>query len=158
MKVQQKVDIEASAEVVFARLSDVEAWERAAMRRGVDLTRTAKLDGPAAVGMAWAARVPFRGKIRDITMSMTRLDPPTALGIEASGALVTAEIEVDVLDLGPRRSRVTLAVTLGAQGLSGKLLLQSLKLARGKIEARMKGQLDALALEIEDRQRRAAGV
>ena len=54
MKLEAKHDVEAPAAFVFAQLADFEGWERAAMRRGADVTRldTLRTVGP---GMTWTA-------------------------------------------------------------------------------------------------------
>jgi len=52
LKLAAKYDVEAPVEFVFAQLIDFEGWERAAMRRGADVSRTDKLTkaGPGMSG------------------------------------------------------------------------------------------------------------
>ena len=43
MKLSTRDDIEAPLSFVFDSFADTESWERAAMRRGAEVTRTAKV-------------------------------------------------------------------------------------------------------------------
>jgi len=52
MKFSSREDIEAPISYVFTRLSDVPAFERLAMRRGVQLRRVDRMSD-IAVGAAW---------------------------------------------------------------------------------------------------------
>ena len=53
MKLSSRYDVEAPITQVFAELVNIDQWERAAMRRGADITRTdtVKASGP---GVVWA--------------------------------------------------------------------------------------------------------
>mgnify|MGYP006164413985 CR=1 FL=1 len=65
MKLASKKDVEAPIATVWAALVDFETWERAAMRRGVEVARTDQLRAPG-VGMSWHARFSYRGKQRKV--------------------------------------------------------------------------------------------
>ena len=52
MKLSGRTDIQAPVEFVFDAISDFDFWERAALRRGAEVTRTDKLRQPAP-GMSW---------------------------------------------------------------------------------------------------------
>ena len=65
MKLSTRQDIEAPLADVYAAFADVEGWERAALRRGAEVTRRDNLRG-LAVGMGWLAAFIYRGKARKI--------------------------------------------------------------------------------------------
>ena len=78
MRFATKQDIEAPIVDVFRILTDFEAWERAAMRRGSEVARTDKLRGVAA-GMRWAARFSYRSKPRGLELELTQIEQPVLL-------------------------------------------------------------------------------
>ena len=73
MRFATKQDIEAPIADVFRIISDFEAWERAAMHRGAEVSRTDKLRVVAA-GMRWAARFSYRSKPRNMELELTQIE------------------------------------------------------------------------------------
>ena len=61
MKLSGRTDVQAPVEFVFDAISDFDFWERAALRRGAEVTRTDKLRQPAP-GMSWMIRFGWRGR------------------------------------------------------------------------------------------------
>ncbi len=61
-------------------LSDFDAWERGAMRRGAEVERTDALARPGP-GMAWAATFPYRGKRREIEVRLDDVVAPGSAGV-----------------------------------------------------------------------------
>jgi carbon monoxide dehydrogenase subunit G len=150
MKITTRQDIEAPVAFVFESLKDFDYWERAAMRRGADVTHTNDPDA-AGPGLAWAIRFPFRGKDRKMTLQLTSMEAPGQMGFAAGGGSFEGTAVVDLLALGSRRTRLSMTAEVKPKGLAARLVLQSLKLARGRMQGRADKRVAAIAADIEER-------
>jgi carbon monoxide dehydrogenase subunit G len=155
MQLNKSHDMEAPRAAVFVALTDVDHWERMALRRGVDVQRQ---EGPsvAAAGMSWRATFPFRGKSRDVAIRLDRVEPGQVLDIVATGKALEAVTRVELAEMTPRRTRVTVTVELSARTLAARLFLQSLRLAPGRVRQKFDSRIAQMAAEIEARLRGAA--
>lgn len=153
MELTAQEDIEAPQERVFDALSDFDTIERQVMSRGVDLTRTA--EGPGA-GMAWRAGFSFRGKPREAEITLTRCDPPDRMVFDSTSGGLDVTFTLDVVALSPARSRINVSTVLTPRTLSARLLVQSLKLAKGGMDKRFGKRIADLATGLERRIKGAA--
>jgi uncharacterized protein YndB with AHSA1/START domain len=152
MKVTSRHDIDAPVDFVFQTLTDFDAWERSAMRRGADVTRTDKLTTVAA-GLAWLVRFRFRGRDRKLAIRLTGIDTPHRVAFAMEGALFDATSIVDLLELGPKRTRLVMVGEAKPKTLAARLMLQSLRLARGRVQRRVDRRVLAIAEDVADRYR-----
>jgi hypothetical protein len=155
MKISKREDIEAPLDVVFRAVTDFAAFERSALRRGIEVSRRDELDTPGP-GMAWRARAPIRNKPRDISIRLVGWTPQTAmlLNIDSNGVLAT--MTVDLVELSRARTRLQVGVELKAVTMTSKLLLQSMKLAKASLDRKFAKRIGDFAQEIEQRHQKAA--
>lgn len=142
-------DIEAPIDMVFREVSDFEALERAALRRGAMVKRTDDLasKGP---GMCWSATFGFRGKERNIDLELVEYDAPNHMACDARANGVDVKVNVDLVALSRRRTRITFNAEMIPTNLSGRLLVQSLKLAKNKLNTRFRVRIAEYAKNMED--------
>lgn len=142
MKFSGRADIAAPAEFVFDQLADFSTFERAARRKGVSLRRTDTLAAPGA-GMAWDIGFRFRGRLRQLSAEITRFERPAAL--DYFGKSHGFELSLTLQIVEPATGRARLHVTLEAKPrtLGARLLLQSAKLGRGRLEHRFEERIAA---------------
>lgn len=150
MKLTSKKDIEGSIDKVWAAMSDFEAWERAAMRRGAEVSRTDTLPRPA-VGMAWLTRFIYRGKERKVEVKLTEMSPRTLLGFDAKSSVVEAETRIELIEMSAKRTRIHVSMEVKPRSLGARLFMQSLRLARTKVDRKFDSRIDKLAKEMEQR-------
>ncbi|MBV2358688.1 SRPBCC family protein [Thalassococcus sp. CAU 1522] len=155
MQVNAREDIEAPLDRVFAELTDFEAIERRALRRGIEIRRTDGLAGPQA-GMAWQTTFRFRGKPRDATVILSEMKAPETLVFTSNSGGLDIVTRVDLVALSRGRTRVSVESELMPKTLSARLLVQSLKLAKGNINTRFRKRVGLYAKELEDRLNRMA--
>ena len=156
MKLSTREDIEAPLAFVFDTFADTEGWERAALRRGAEVTRTDRVQG-FGPGMAWNLGFSWRGKARRVSLKLVSVDAPNSLGFQAFGASVDAHITLEFVELSARRTRITVGAVAKPRNLAARVFLQSLKLARGKIDQKFSARIGTLCNEVEERYRRAQG-
>jgi len=154
MKLATKKDIEAPIAKVWAALSDYEAWERSAMRRGVDVERTDKLTKPGP-GMSWTARFAYRARTRKADMRLTEMTGPGLLAFTLASDAVDVAAKVELIEMSARRTRMHLTSEVKPRSLGARLFLQSLRLARAKVDRKFDAKVGQLALELETRAKAA---
>lgn len=153
MQFSSKEDIDAPADEVFAMLSEFESFERAAIRRGIEVERLQDASAPA-VGMAWHAAFVLRGKRREAQITLETYDRPNALRFGTTSQGLDGFLEVELVPLSPRRTRMAVVLNLKPRTLPGRLLIQSLRLAKSNLTKRFKLKVADYAKGLEDRHRR----
>ncbi|PTE22595.1 SRPBCC family protein [Cereibacter changlensis JA139] len=154
MRLSTREDVEAPIGFVFGRLCDFDSWERAALRRGADVQRTDGLTA-AQPGMGWQVQIDYRGKLRSGEVRLAVLEAPQKLLFTGAGGSFEATLEIELLELGPRRTRVVVISEARPRSLSARVLLHSVKLGKAKLVQRYEHQVARLAADIEERFRRA---
>ena len=155
MEFQSREDIAAPIETVFAAVTDFAAFERQILRRGAEVRRLDSLPRPGA-GMKWAATFQFRGRDRNVQLEITEYDPPHALRLGGESQGLGFAVAVDLMALSRNHTRMNVAAVIEPQSFTAKLLVQSLKLARGNLNRRFETRITEFAREIELRHTRAA--
>lgn len=160
MQLTAKEDIDGPIDRVFAMLTDFEGYERAAMRRGAEVSRSDTLrlapHDVARVGMAWNARFNFRGRERTAHIKLAALDAPNSFRVDFTSPNLDGDMMVELLAMSRNRTRVSLVLEVRPKTLAARLMMQSLKLARGNITKRFALRVADFAKDIEDRLRGAA--
>lgn len=158
MKLTTKDDIEAPIAFVYAQLTDFESWERAALRRGAEVHRTDTLKKPGP-GMAWKAAFDYRAKPRKMTLRLETMEEPGQIGFSANSPNISGTLDMTLVELAAMRTRVTVTLEVKPRTLISRLFLQSLALAKARVQGRFKARVAQAGTEIEERfaQARARG-
>lgn len=150
MHLSSRTDIEAPIAFVYAALADFEGWERAAMRRGADVSRTDKMRAPG-VGMGWVVNFRFRGKERNLDIRLTGMEPDAKLAFSGKGRLLEGDLSVELVALAPKRTRLVLHTKVRPLTIAARLFLQSMKLAKGRVQGKLNARTAQLATDLETR-------
>ncbi len=156
MRFSTHADIEIPIEQAFARLADFDAVERMALRRGTDITRLDSA-GPVAAGTTWDTRLVLRGRKRRVMARLAEFVPPGLMQFEASSDSFEADFRVELTALSRARTRVGVTLDLRARTLPARLMMQSARLAKNRLNRRFKKRVSAYLFEVEERHRRANG-
>lgn len=155
MKFITKEDIEAPIDLVFEALSDFEGYERQALRRGATVARTDSLTHPG-VGMGWDVTFLFRDRKRNMNITVVTFERPNEMAISMKSSGIDGSFCAELMPLSRGRTRISVEAEMKAQNLSARLLIQSLKLARGNLSKRFNVRVADFAQDIEDRCSRMA--
>ena len=155
MNFSSKEDIDAPLEHVFDMISDFEGFERAALRRGIEVQRVDDLDQPG-VGMAWDLTFLLRGKERQLRLTLDVYDRPQEMAFTGTSQGLDGSLEIDLVAMSKTRTRMAVDIEMEANTLPARLLLQSLKLARAKMNKQFHQRMANYAAELEERYRRTA--
>ena len=148
MKLSVREDIEAPSAGVYAAASDFAAFERQFERRGVTLTRVAGTP-EAGPGMCWKARFDWRGRPYDLDATLVSQDEGVGYAIESASAGIVCMTVVDLVPLSKTRTRMLVSLEMRPTTLSSRLLIQSLKLAKGRLSARLGARVAEFARRME---------
>ncbi len=152
MKFSTRQDIETPAAYAFAALTDFEGWERAAMRRGAEVSRTDKLRKPGP-GMMWNLNFQFRGRKRAMDLRLLQMLPHSKLEFAANSTAIHATMTIDIIEMSASRARLHVMTDMSPLTLTAKLFFQSLRLAKARADRKFSQRIATVAGEIEDRYR-----
>ncbi|MBO9402308.1 SRPBCC family protein [Shimia sp. R9_3] len=155
MELTGREDIDVPIEQAFIMLTDVEVYERSALRRGADVTRLDTLHH-AGVGAEWQISFIFRGKAREVHLEMTGYDRPNEIAMKAKIGGLETDVKIELVALSRTKTRIQFWCGMRAKTLSSRLLLQSLKLARGNLTNRVSKRLAHMREDFEDRYAQSA--
>lgn len=150
MKFSAREDIDAPIGKVFEMLSDVERFERSAMRRGAEVQRRS---GPSVtgLGMTWDVTFSLRGRRRQMALEMVTFEPPRQMKIDARSPNLESDFVLDLVALSPQRTRVAVSLDLRPKTLQARLLVQSMKLAKSNLTTQFKLRVAEYSKDIETR-------
>lgn len=153
MHFSSREDIEAPITFVFDQLSDFEGFERAALRRGIEVVRTDRMPAPGP-GMSWRTLFTMRGKRRRMEITLQSFEVPGKLMFDGESKNLTGELHVELVDLSPRRTRVVVKLDVQPLSLPARIMLQSIRLAKSRTQEKFRTRVRDQAKEIERRYRR----
>ena len=144
MKLSTREDIDAPIGTVYDAVTDFDGFERQLLRRGIDVTRdeTQPTDVP---GVCWQAQFPWRGRPHDLEAELVEIDTGQGYAIESrTGGIVCMGV-VDLVALSRSRTRLFVSLDLKPTTISSRLIVQSLKLAKGSLGRRFKSRVSEFA-------------
>jgi hypothetical protein len=150
MKLTAKTDLEVPAAFVFATLIDHTSWEREAVRSGVEVERPPG-SPDSGVGASWRIRGHFRGKPRNVLVTVDEQTPDQRLGLVMDSPSIEGISRVEVLVLSPRRSRLRVDLEVKPKTLAARLFINTMRLAKGRVQARFERGVGNLGARIKDR-------
>lgn len=152
MQFSTQQDIEAPIETVFENLTCFELFERAAMRRGVEVRRKDSKT-TFGVGTQWDVRFMLRGKERDVAVEIATCVPSTDLVVALLSDNIAGAVRCELFSLSKTRTRVAVVTELTPKTLPARLIIQSLKLTKSTLNQKYKARIAEFAAEIEARYR-----
>lgn len=150
MRFASKQDIEAPIADTFRIITDFEAWERAAMRRGADVARTDKLRS-VMPGLKWLARFAYRGRTRELDLELKQIETPSMLRFAGTSQAIEGTAVIELMEMGAKRTRMHVVFELTPRSLTARLFLQSMRLARNRIDRRFDQRVAQMSADIEAR-------
>ena len=156
MRFSTNEDIEAPVGFCFEQLSDFDALERIAMRRGAEVARLDPSETPA-VGATWDIRFVLRGRKRRLMTRLVEHDPPNLIRFEARSDTFEGGLRAELIALSRQRTRIGIVLDLKPRTIPARLLIQSARLTRNRLDRRYKKRVAAFLAEIEMRHQRACG-
>ncbi|WJY22200.1 SRPBCC family protein [Fontisubflavum oceani] len=136
MKFKVAEDVDAPIGFVFERMTDFSQFEADVKRRGADLRRVGNWTR-IAEGVQWRGAVQVRGKKRKIEAELAELVPDESAKVDITVGGMEAVYQMAFIALSPDVTRVATELDLKPRTLTARLIIQTLKLARGRVVRRM---------------------
>lgn len=144
MKLTAKTDLDVPVGFVFDALADQGSWVAMARARGAEIEPAT--DRPAAgIGAGWDLRFRYRGKMRKVQVWLEDLQTDQLLAYAFASQAFEGSALIEVTALSARRSRLRVGLTVKPGTLAARLFLNTLRLARRKVQARYDKRLGQLA-------------
>lgn len=140
MKFKVSEDVDAPMTHVWSQFTDFGALEAEAKGRGAEVSRVGNWT-EAREGVEWRGAVTVRGKRRPVTSKITRFESEDICITESRIGGMACYYEMTFVALSPNLTRVGLVLDLSAETLTARLILQTMKLARGRVLQRLQGLL-----------------
>lgn len=145
-----KEDIEAPIDAVFRAVSNFNAFERSALRRGARVQRVDRKTHPST-SIAWDVRFTFRGKKREMLVELTEFDEPNRILAQSLSSSIEGKVSVGLVALSKNRTRMVIDMEIKPKTLPARLIVQSMRLAKGKLTKRYRLKVAGFANDIEDK-------
>jgi hypothetical protein len=154
MKLTAKTDIEVPAAFVFATLLDHASWEREAIRNGAEVERPEGTP-PTGIGAAWRIRGHFKGKPRKLLLTIEELAQNQKVALAIDSPMIEGSARFEVMVLSPRRSRLRVDVEVKPKTLAARLFINTMRLAKGRVQGKFESRLGGIGGRIKDRYERS---
>ena len=79
------------------------------------------------------------------------------LGFSGTGATIEGQAGIDLMALAARRTRLNITVDLQPRTIGARLILQSMRLAKARLNRRFAERVAQFCTEIETRYRKSLG-
>ncbi|RDW13686.1 hypothetical protein [Paracoccus thiocyanatus] len=133
MKFSTRQDIDLSAEALFRAASDFPAIERLLVRRGATVRRLDDMAEPG-VGQRWLIGFDWRGRHREVTAQVARLDAPELVVIQGDSEQFDLTIRMTVVALTRSKSRMIFETEAQPRSMKARLLVQTAKLGKAQLD------------------------
>jgi hypothetical protein len=104
-------------------------------------------------GLKWAARFAYRGRTRALDLELKQIEAPSLLRFVGLSQSIEGTASIELMEMGAKRTRMHVVFELTPRSLTARLFLQSMRLARNRIDRRFDQRMDQLAADIEARYR-----
>jgi hypothetical protein len=150
MRLTSKTDIDATAEALFAAMTDLDWIEGLARRGGVRLERLSGA-GPLARGSSWQVGFRLRGKDRSIVSRIEDHEPPRLLRLSGDSGSFRFLVEPTLIPLSRQMTRLALAVEIRPRTFGARVMVQTLKIGRSRLQQRLDRRLEIAARTLKER-------
>jgi hypothetical protein len=156
MKFETIEEIDAPQDFAFARFTDFFRYEDMARNYGAELRRVGGFT-EATEGATWRGSIPIRGRTRGVEAVVVSYDPSDYARIDTVVGGMNVIFEMRFEALADEKTKLIAVAELQARTLAARLIIQSAKLARKRLQDKITSKIVALANEYEDAYRREKG-
>lgn len=153
MKFKVSEDVDAPQDMVWQRFTDFSGFEEDARGRGAVLSRVGNWT-QTREGVEWRGEVTVRGRSRPISAKVSQMVQQELCVVDSRIGGMNCHQEMLFTPLAASVTRVTLILDLSADTLTARLLLQTMKLARGRVMQKLQGVLARQGNAVEAEYRR----
>jgi len=102
------------------------------------------------IGARWRTSAEFQGRPRNFSLQLLELDGPGKLVLGNKSEKYDIEAHFNFDEVGAEETDFSFRLVAKAQSITAKLILQTIQLARARIESSMRADFEAMAMRMED--------
>ena len=125
---------------VFDSFADPARLDAVLGEQGANLRR----EGSGGPGTVWHLDVTSGGKARGMTIKLVDMEHPEAMRFQVTSEMVDADVAFVFTETSEDACTVDAGIDLAPRTLTARVALQTLRLARGRVEDRIQRALTAL--------------
>ena len=133
----------------FERATDFERFETEGFGNLAAFERRSDIIAPE-IGAKWRTAAEFQGRPRRFWLELLELEEPGTMVLGNKSAKYDVEARFDFNETGAEATEFAFNLNAKAQSITGKLILQTIQLARARIVKTMQADFDAMAKRMED--------
>lgn len=147
MILEQSRQIAVPQEFAFAAASDFARFER----EGAGGAKFTRIDtgNPVQVGAQWRVDAEFRGRPRRFTIKLVEFSPSNRQVFSTGSSKFDVHVTYEIEATGPESCTLTMRIDTAARSLAGRLIFQTLQLARSRFERYLAEALARMASQME---------
>jgi len=140
MKIGASRDFKRARAKVFDSFADPAQMDKVFGEQGANLRR----EGAGGPGTVWHLDVVSGGKVRPMIITLIDMEKPVAMQLRVTSEMVDADVVFAFADLPERGCQVSAEIDLAPRTLTARVAIQTLRLAKGKVEQKIQRALMAL--------------
>jgi len=140
MKIGTSRDFKRARGKVFDSFADPARMDAVFGEQGANLHR----EGQGGPGTVWHMDVVSGGKTRPMAIALVDMDAPDVMRMRVTSEMLDADVAFVFADLPGGGSQVSADFDLAPRTLTARVAIQTLRLAKGKVEQRIERALLAL--------------
>lgn len=148
MKLSTREDISAPVATVFEAVTDFERFRRHLLSKGFQVNGLPQ-QGLPVQGSTWHSKYQWRGRGYDIESRLVSFENDQGFAIESQGKGVVCLTVVDLIELAKQRTRLSVSLKLKPTTLASRLLIQSVRIAKPRLNKKLKSRVSNFAAEFE---------
>lgn len=153
MRFSSRQDIAASLDEIFAMLTEFDAIEKGARRRRIAVRRIAPEPGGNKPGgrPAWDVGFRLHGGERRARLELAECDVHRGVCLRGEVEGIETVLRLDLIPLSRHLTRIAVTADLSPRTIPARLLVQSLRLVRGKLDRSFACKVEEYAALMEQR-------
>jgi len=148
MELQYSIDINVPQRFAFERATDFALFEEVGFGKLEPFEPRSEIRAPE-IGARWRTAAEFQGRPRRFSLQLLELETPEWLVLGNKSEKYDVEARFRFTDMGEAQTAFSFHLVAKAQSITAKLILQTIQLARGRIEKSMQADFEAMAKRME---------
>ncbi len=149
MELTYKTIINVPQAFAFEKATDFARFEREGFGKLSPFEPRSEIKAPG-IGARWRTSSEFQGRPRRFSLELFKLDGPEAMVLGNKSEKYDIEAHFLFKEIGEEETEFTFHLDAKAQSITAKLILQTIQLARGRIEKSMQTEFEKMALNMEE--------
>jgi len=148
MELSYSNKINVPQEFAFKRATDFERFEKDGFGNLAPFEPRNDIR-PPELGARWRTAAEFQGRPRRFSLELLALEEPGTMVLGNKSEKYDVEARFDFENAGDNVTEFSFVLNAKAQSITGKLILQTIQLARARIVKSMQQDFDAMGVRME---------